>query len=117
MIMQEATTTATRKPILKVTIGGKYVRPEICYAYLLELPGVFQRIGTSDNPAKLTDGLQKAFGYELILRQARAFSDRNQALGYETKLHKKYSESRIAPPPFASPRSSKYYAPGVEIHL
>src|SRR5258708_10512502 len=113
MIMQEP----TRKPILKVTIGGKYVRPEICYTYLLELPGVFQRIGTSDNPAKLTDGLQKAFGYELVLRQARVFSDRNQALGYETKLHKKYSESRITPPPFVSPRSSNNYAPGAEINL
>jgi len=76
MIMQEPTTT---KPIVKVTVE-------------------FQRVGTSENPEKLTEGLQRAFGYELILRQARVFSDRNQAMAYENKLQKKYAAHRIPPP-------------------
>jgi hypothetical protein len=76
-----------RKTVLKVAVGGPtYSRPELCYTYLIELPGVFQRIGNSENPGKLKEQLELDFGAPLILAQVRAFprSRRRHVLREET---------------------------------
>ena len=107
-----------RKPVLKVAVGGPtYSRPELCYTYLIELPGVFQRIGNSENPGKLKEQLELDFGAPLILAQVRAFRDRGAATYYESKLHSKYAPHRIHPSPYAKAGSKNFYSPNVEIQL
>jgi hypothetical protein len=105
------------KPVLKVTVGGSRYSREVCYACLIELPGIFQRIGHSENPQKLKAELQLALGIPLILTQARALRDRRGAMAYEKKLHKRYSKHRIIPHGYARAGSTKYYSPDAAISL
>ncbi len=45
--------TQHSKPVLRVEVGGggqPYRRGELCYTYLISQPGVFQKLGTSENP-------------------------------------------------------------------
>jgi len=110
------------KPVLKVIVGRPraYAPNEACYTFLIELPGHFQKIGHSNNPAKIRAELEvRLTGYNvpLILTEARVFQDRRAAMAYEKKLHKRHSKHRIIPHGYARAGSTKYYSPDAEIHL
>ncbi|MGA8657656.1 MAG: hypothetical protein WB586_16040 [Chthoniobacterales bacterium] len=106
----------TQKPVVKVTVGGpRYGQGALFYTYLIAVPGVFQKIGHSEDPHKLAMSMLPFPG--LILLEARAFLDKRQAMAFESEVHRKYAGHRIVPPACANPRSTKYYAPGAAIHL
>jgi hypothetical protein len=108
----------SKKPVVKITVGGPRFWGRVFFTYLLTLPGVFQKLGTSEDPEKLRAGMQRTFKGALILTEARAFRDRGEAMEYESRVHAKYRRHRIVPPHrFANPRSTKFYSPGAEIHL
>lgn len=110
------------KPVLKVTVGRprNYTSDEVCYTYLMELPGHFQKIGHSNNPEKSRAELEVGligFDLPLILTEARVFQNRRGAMAYEKKLHKRYSKHRIIPHGYARAGSTKYYSPDAAISL
>jgi hypothetical protein len=113
MIMEAPTAT---KPVVKVKVGGSpYRRGELCYIYLISQPGVFKKLGTSENPFILAMSMLPFPG--LILLEARAFHTRGQAMAFESQLLRKFTRHRIEPPAFANHRSRKYFSPEAEIHL
>ncbi len=105
------------KPVLRVKVGGgqPYRRGELCYTYLISQPGVFQKLGTSENPYINAMSMLPFPG--LVLLEARAFHSRYQAMEHESQLLRKFSRHRITPPAFANPRSKKYFSSEAEISL
>jgi hypothetical protein len=68
----------SKKPVVKITVGGPRFWGRVFFTYLLTLPGVFQKLGTSEDPEKLRAGMQRTFKGALILTEARAFRDREK---------------------------------------
>jgi hypothetical protein len=106
------------KPVLKVVVGNhRAYRPsEVCYIYLIKLPG-FQKLGHSTNPEKVLD--QFAGGHPL-LDQVRAFHDRREAMTREKELHRKYVIHRIDKHGrgwVGGRYLSKRYSPDAEINI
>jgi hypothetical protein len=114
MITQGPTTAA--KPVIKVGASGqRYTRGEVWYTYLISQPGVFKKLGTSENPQILVASMLPFPG--LILLEARAFHTKPEAVAFENQLIRDFAQYRIEPPAFANHRSRKYFDAGAEIHL
>ena len=109
----------SRKPLLRVKVGGTRSFFDACYVYVIVLPGQFQKLGHSENPVKRRDELQEELGGDglLIVTQIQAFHNRGEAAVYENRLHKRYTPHRIKPPVYARPGSREYYSPDAEILL
>lgn len=116
--------TGATKPILKVTVGGPkgYNRAYVCYTYLVELPGYFQKLGHSAKPEMVRERMQADLvgccKTPLILTQVRAFRYRTDAAAYENLLHERYAKDRVMLTGYYPKiRPGKYYSPDILIHL